>query len=288
MNRRLIAMGLCCLLWVVTPVGAVRANDAPPVGVTGSIEGRTTMHIDAKRPGVPGHASSGRVAAPDEPPRERVTVRPTCTVNNNDPNAARYISNCVPDKCVNGKDQYIQITDDLQKGRSSLDILCGIRKNDPGVLAVSEFYRASPRVSVPLTAPATTTLANFPNIFWSDVAPYEQPTSITVANVRLRLVPARYVWDFGDSETMITTDAGKPYDPQLVKTTQDALKNYTHLHRYTHLGTFDLKLTIVFNGQYSINGGAWTDITGSVQATSPTHPLTVKQARGQLINGDKN
>ncbi|MGI8648682.1 MAG: hypothetical protein ACR2JX_10725 [Mycobacteriales bacterium] len=229
------------------------------------------------------------MAASTEPPQKQVTVRPTCTVNNTDPNAARYISNCVPDTCANGQNQYIQITKDLQKNSDSLNIICGAPKADPGVLAVAEFYRSPGRVSAPLTAPATTTLANFPSIFWSDTVAYEQPTTITVANVRLKLIPARYVWDFGDgSETVTTTDPGKPYDPQLVTTIQDAQKNYTHLHRYTHLGTFDLKLTVIFNGQYSVNAGPWTDITGSIQATSPAHSLTVKQARGQLINGNGN
>ena len=262
MNRRVMVLALCCLGWIVVPAGAGYAADpTPPVSVTGSTQGSDSFRTEAKRPGSSGSASTGR-AASVEPPKERVTVRPSCSVTAAAPGATRFVDNCVPDKCANGQDQYLRIVEDLRKGGSAVSLFCGAPKADPGVLAVQEFYRSSARVSAPLTAPATTTLANFPNIYWSDVAPYEQSTSITVANVRLKLIPARYVWDFGDSETTTTTDPGTPYDPQLATTTQDALKNYTHVHRYTHLGTFDLKLTVIFNGQYSVNGGGWTDITG--------------------------
>ncbi len=218
MNRRLIVPVVCCVVWIMAPIGVVYAADpTPPVNVTGSTQGSDSFRTEAKRPGAPGRSSSERVAVPAGRVTKQVTVRPTCTVNNTDPNAARYISNCVPDTCANGQNQYIQITKDLQKNSDSLDIICGAPKADPGALAVQEFYRSSARVSAPLTAPATTTLANFPSIFWSDTVAYEQPTNITVANVRLKLIPARYVWDFGDGETMTTTDPGKPYDPQLVK-----------------------------------------------------------------------
>jgi len=218
-----------------------------------------------------------------EPPKERVTVRPSCSVTAAAPNATRFVDNCVPDKCANGQDQYIRIVEDLQKGGSTVSLFCGAPKTDPGVLAVQEFYRAPVKVSVPTVAPQTTTFANFPNIFWSDVQAYEEPTGITVANVRLKFVPVSYRWSFGDGETKTTTDPGKPHDPELTKVIQDIEKNYDHTHRYAQTGTFDLKLTVIFNGQYSVNGGGWTDITGSVQATSPAHPLTVKQALGQLI-----
>ncbi|MGI8647973.1 MAG: hypothetical protein ACR2JX_07095 [Mycobacteriales bacterium] len=283
MNPRLVALVLCCLVWVAAPAGAVRANDAAPVSVTGSREDRDSVAIVAEQPGSSGRSSAGSALSSVEPLKERVTVRPSCSVTAAAPGATRFVDNCVPDKCANGQDQYLRIVEDIQKGGSSVSLFCGESKADLGVLAVQEFYRAPVKVSAPAVSPSAATFAHFPNIFWSDVKTYEQPTGITVAKVAIKFIPVKYVWDFGDTETMTTTEPGKPYDPALIDRLEDIEKNYATTHRYRKTGLFGIKLTVTFNGQYSVNGGNWQPIAGSLQSTSPAHDLTVKQARGQFI-----
>jgi len=260
-------------------------DDLPGGGVTGTSDGVASLQIDAYSPGAPGSSSSGgRPTERSEPSAKKITLKPTCDVVG--PALEESYGSgqtCSPGKCPNGRIEYARLTEDTQTNTSGYDFVCGLSESDPGSLAIDEFYKSTVKVSLPSAAPPAVTLAQFPNIFWSDVKTYEEPTGITVADVRLKFLPVKYVWNFGDGKSMTTTDPGKPYDPALAKTTQDAEKNYKNIHRYGMTGTFNVTLTVVFNGQYSVNGGDWIDIAGSVQATSPSRPLTVYQARAELV-----
>ncbi|MGH9644598.1 MAG: hypothetical protein ACRD3Q_19515 [Terriglobales bacterium] len=256
-------------------------DNSPRPRISGDSDARGFVKIQA-------HADDEKPtnkAKPAAVPPKKVTLRPSCSYLDVGPDG-KTVNHCEMRKCANGKDQYLRVTE--QGGATDLQLVCGLSDSDPGSLAVDEFYKTRAKVSRPNIAPNTTTLANFPNIFWSDVKSYEAPTDITVANVRLKLLPVKYVWSFGDGETMTLTDPGKAYDPNLIKVTQDADKYYKNIHRYASLGTFNVTLTVVFDGQYSVDGGDWTDIAGSVQATSPPHSLVVKEARGELVDPHGN
>ena len=218
---------------------------------------------------------------PTKPSDTVYTLRPTC--GDGSTVSGDLLTYCAPEPCGNGDREYVQTKEDRNGEFQGFDVRCGLPDNSPQSLAIREFYSTKVTVPTPTIAPKTTTYANFPNIYWSDVKTYEQPTDITAANVRLKLIPVSYRWDFGDGETMTLEDAGKPYDPALTKTTYDAEENYDNIHRYRELGTFDVTLTVVFHGQYSVNGSAWTNIAGSLTATSPAHPITVREARAQLV-----
>jgi hypothetical protein len=243
--------------------------------------GEADVNTEAHVPGKPGQAAYGKRPT-SEASLKKITVRPSCAFAEAGADG-KIAENCQMQQCANGKDQYIQVTEEGDQGVTGAEILCGLPESDPGSLAIDEFYKSTVEVSVPSAAPPAVTLAQFPNIFWSDVKTYEEPTGITVADVRLKFLPVKYVWNFGDGKSMTTTGPGKPYDPALAKTTQDAEKNYKNIHRYGMTGTFNVTVTVVFNGQYSVNGGDWIDIAGSVQATSPSRPLTVYQARAELV-----
>ncbi len=280
MKTKAMACLVFMILSILAMTGISFAKDAPSdADISGSSNGADSLRTEAHVPGEPERASLP--SGPVEPPRERVTVRPSCAYT--DAAGGDIVENCQNSQCADGENEYIQVTEDLQQGGTELEVLCGLPEDDPGSLAIDEFHTSAVEVSWPTIAPRTTTLANFPNIFWSDVRTYEEGTGITVADVRLKFIPVLYRWDFGDGETMTLTEPGKPYDPELVKVTQDADRYYKNIHRYTKLGTFDVTLNVVFNGQYSVNGGDWVDIAGSVQATSPPHQLTVREARGELI-----
>jgi len=60
-------------------------------------------------------------------------------------------------------------------------------------------------------------------------------------------------------------------------------EQYPVTHRYTDTGDFTTTVTIVIGGQFSVNGGGWQPIAGSLSATSPGSPLNVAEARGELI-----
>lgn len=257
----------------LAPAIVARAESTPQVSVQGSDDkANTYLNLDGQ------NERSTPPPAPAAPSDIVVKTRPTCGDK-----ATAEGGDCPPRPCGNGDREYLQITETRAGEFRDYKVICGLPDSTPQSLAVKEFYSTQVKVSPPRIAPETTTLANFPNIYWSDVKTYEQATGIKTANVRLKFIPVSYRWNFGDGKSTTTSDPGKPWDPELTKTMSDAEKNYTHTHRYANIGTFDTTLTVIFNGQYSVDGGAWADIAGSIQATSPPHPLLVKEARGELI-----
>jgi hypothetical protein len=282
MRSKIVLCFLVAILLILPmPESATADDDLSGASVTGTTDGRSSVKTKARLPETSTRSSGGGQPASGPPPK-KITVRPSCAFAEAGADG-KIAENCQMQQCANGKDQYIQVTEEGNQGVTGAEILCGLPESDPGSLAIDEFYKSTVKISLPSAAPPAVTLAQFPNIFWSDVKTYEEPTGITVADVRLKFLPVKYVWNFGDGKSMTTTGPGKPYDPALAKTTQDAEKNYKNIHRYGMTGTFNVTVTVVFNGQYSVNGGDWIDIAGSVQATSPSRPLTVYQARAELV-----
>ena len=100
-----------------------------------------------------------------------------------------------------------------------------------------------------------------------------QWTGIPLAGttVAIRASPARFTWDFGDgSNPLVTEDPGAWYP------------DHTVFHEYPRAGEYQVNLTTTFTGEYSVAGGPWLDIPGTVSATSPPEPVRIVEARAQL------
>jgi len=146
----------------------------------------------------------------------------------------------------------------------------------PGVdpAAVAEVFAA---VVVPATAnvPLLTdgkALVRMELIVYATVG-QRQWTGIPLAGttVAIRASPARFTWDFGDgSNPLVTEDPGAWYP------------DHTVFHEYPRAGEYQVNLTTTFTGEYSVAGGPWLDIPGTVSATSPPEPVRIVEARAQL------
>ena len=77
-------------------------------------------------------------------------------------------------------------------------------------------------------------------------------------SVRVRATPVKYVWDFGDGTVLTTSFPGRPYPSRDVSM------------RYVGQGWYEVSLVTVFSGEFSVNGGAWQPIDGTVQVKSET------------------
>ncbi len=275
MQMRLLAAVVALCVAATSPALAEPAPDVKTQGRGKRVDTYADLHDENTKSNAPRPPSAAG-------PTDRIVeVFPLC--NGFTPNGA-----CKSYPCEGGDREYIRIERDSALNPRDVETFCGLPDQSIQSLAIQEFHTSTVKVSLPTIAPRTTTLANFPNIYWSEVKAYEEPTDITVANVRLKFIPVKYRWNFGDGKTITTTDPGRPHNPELTKTLRDVDKNYKNTHRYADTGTFNTTLTVVFNGQYSVNGGDWTDIAGSIQATSPSHPLTVYEARGELILPHRN
>ena len=89
--------------------------------------------------------------------------------------------------------------------------------------------------------------------------------------VQVRATPATYTWDYGDGSDPVTTDdPGAPY-PDL-----------TTWHEYERPGAVAITLTTTYTGQYSVAGGPYLDIPGTVDITSAPVPLELLRATNRL------
>ncbi len=197
---------------------------------------------------------------------------------------------CVHKRCGAGEWEYIRVeTERARPEVGTEDLQCGLPDNGMRSLAIQEFYQTQVKVPAPkMHPPDQRTLVNFPNVLWTDFTGYERDTDIQAADVRLKFTPVSYRWNFGDGKTLTTKNPGKPYDPDLTDRVDQVEDQYPVTHRFTDTGKATISVTVVLNGQFSVNGGPWQPITGSIQATSPDVTIDVAQARGQLILPRRN
>jgi hypothetical protein len=131
----------------------------------------------------------------------------------------------------------------------------------------------------------TRALVNAQAIFWAETdADRSLPTATVVGRqVQLRIGFDHADWTFGDGATDTTTDPGTPYSEANPCDTAQCPGYYGHT--YTDTGPVTITLTVAWNAQFSLDGGAtWTDVD-AVPLTGPqtTHALDVVQARGILV-----
>jgi hypothetical protein len=118
------------------------------------------------------------------------------------------------------------------------------------------------------------TLVNLDTIFYTKNRS-ETVTGIDVLgrSVDLRLTAVAYRWSFGDGQATTTAGPGRPYPSKDVS------------HRYSASGVVAPRVDVTYTGRYRIDGGRWIDIAGDATVTGPTVPLTVVEARSELVAG---
>ena len=128
--------------------------------------------------------------------------------------------------------------------------------------------------AVQIQPPSGRTLVNLDTIFYTE-DPSMTVTGIGILgrSVDLRITATAFHWYFGDGVSITTATAGRPYPS----------KDITH--RYASTGAVAPRVDVTYTGQYRIDGGGWLDIPGDATVTGPTVPLTVVQARSELVAG---
>ncbi|AXK47155.1 hypothetical protein DXU92_16615 [Brachybacterium saurashtrense] len=92
--------------------------------------------------------------------------------------------------------------------------------------------------------------------------------------VSIRAIPVEYHWDLGDGNTISTDKSGDSY-PSL---------EVAGMYRYE--GWYDVMLTTTFIGQFSVDGGAWQDIDGSIEVVSDPVEIFSKSLESRLVDAD--
>lgn len=90
--------------------------------------------------------------------------------------------------------------------------------------------------------------------------------------VQVRATPVAYHWDLGDGNTINTDKPGEPYPSEQVSS------------EYTYEGWYDITLTTTFEGEFSVNGGEWQPIDGTIEVASEPIEIFAKSFESRLVN----
>ena len=115
---------------------------------------------------------------------------------------------------------------------------------------------------------------NMLNVLYADPEEQVLETELLDTPVAVRATPSSYHWDLGDGNTITTNNPGEPYPSTEISAT------------YTQEGWYDITLTTTFSGQFSVDGGPWQDIDGTIEVASEPIPLYSKSLESRLVNSD--
>jgi hypothetical protein len=148
-----------------------------------------------------------------------------------------------------------------------------------------QVVRLLPKIPIGIVA-GHLSLVNVQEILWTPTAKTRELGTVSVVGqpVRVRITFAEADWDFGDGAATTTDQPGKVYHPDVPCATAQCPDYLGHTYRTT--GPMTIRMTVHWNGQYSLDSGAtWTAITGGdLPGQTSAAAIIVKQARAMLIN----
>ncbi|MBF4162546.1 hypothetical protein [Nocardioides acrostichi] len=121
------------------------------------------------------------------------------------------------------------------------------------------------------------TLVNIDTIFRTEAAPFRRTVTLLGHRVTFDIKAQEFRWTLGDGHTMTTTEPGVAYAEQTPRSQYVA-------YRYTTAGKVHLGLTTVWGADWSLDGGPFQPVPGTVQMDAPTQPLEILEARPQLVS----
>lgn len=113
--------------------------------------------------------------------------------------------------------------------------------------------------------------------FWADSSAREFDMTLLGVPVRVRATPVEYRWDFGDGQSETTNSAGtRPREGE----------DPSFAHVYRKAGTYTVRLTTVYRGEFSVDGGGWMPIAGRAAIASEPMQMTIYRYHRYLVDED--
>jgi hypothetical protein len=122
-----------------------------------------------------------------------------------------------------------------------------------------------------ITQPADKTLINFDTIFYVQATPLHRTLNLLGQRVELAITPSTFRWVHGDGTTAVTHTAGAAYPA----------KDVVYRYQQAHV-TVRQHVEIVWTARWSLNGGAYQDVDGTVTTVGPETPLRIAEATPAL------
>jgi hypothetical protein len=141
----------------------------------------------------------------------------------------------------------------------------------PGIVGAAFRRLPLPPSELIVQPPDGRTLVNFATNFYTENAPFTRTVGLLGQRVRLRITPSRFAWVFGDGRSAATTTPGSPY-PHLEVT-----------HDYLRAGQVGPRVDTTYSATFSVNGGPWRDVPGTVTIPGVPVGLRVVEAGPVLV-----
>lgn len=164
---------------------------------------------------------------------------------------------------------------------------CAVKAATPqatALMARQEIEKLVPHPEVGVAPPGGTSLVNIQTLLWVDT-PADRPlgtVSLLGHRVDLQVHVHHVTWDFGDGTTDTTDNPEPRYDPA------DGCHTVTCPgywgHTYSATGSHTVTAAVSWTGRYRVDDGTWQDIAGTVTGPTGRATLTIRQARGVLVN----
>ena len=141
----------------------------------------------------------------------------------------------------------------------------------PGLVAEAFRRVGLPAAELEVQPPRGRTLVNFDTNFFTRQGAFARSVTLLGRRVDLRISPASYTWRFGDGAARSTESPGAAY-PDLEVT-----------HRYLRKGSVAPSVDITYEATYSVDGGGWQPVPGTVTIPGAPEQLRVVTARPVLV-----
>jgi len=130
------------------------------------------------------------------------------------------------------------------------------------------------------SAPNKFSLRNGHTHFWASKDTQEFKSNLSGSDVRIKAIPIQWNWNYGDGATRNLSFPGEAMPSH---TLHDETPTS---HSYSETGKFGVKVTTLYRGEFSVDGGPWQAIPGQAAVPSNTLPIDVWRTKKELIAND--
>lgn len=124
-------------------------------------------------------------------------------------------------------------------------------------------------------------LVSFDTIFSTTADRIERRIRVAGIPVAVRIWPSAYTWHWGDKTLPETTEeSGRPYERGV------PMEDYiTHQYVDAHV-TVQPRVDVTYAAEFSVRGGAWQPVDGTVTIDGSPASLRILEARPMLTGAD--
>lgn len=169
--------------------------------------------------------------------------------------------------------------------RVTLDAFTAVPRSETAntpTVTLDDLVSFSPRADRLSAEPGDWAIAGLAVNPVADDAPAAASGELLGLPAEVRFTPVEFLWDHGDGSTLSTPDGGATW----AELGQAEFSETATSHVYEQPGTYTLSLAVRFAAEYSVGGGPWTPVAGTLLADSGAFDITVGSAGTVLVDRD--